>query len=96
MADDRFHCARCDREDVSAVARPPFPDALGRRVTEEICQDCWEEWKRRQMLLINHYGLNLRDEKAREFLKKNLRAFLFAEGEEQAEIDITKQGTVEW
>jgi Fe-S cluster biosynthesis and repair protein YggX len=48
------------------------------------------------MLLINHYGLNVRDPRAREFLVTNLRSFLFAEGDDQAEIDTSKEGNVNW
>ena len=62
----------------------------------KICSECWDEWKQRQMLLINHYGLNVRDPQAREFLVTNLRAFLFAEGDDQAEIDASREGNVSW
>jgi len=48
------------------------------------------------MLLINHYGLNVRDPKAREFLVTNLRAFLFDEGDDQAGIDTSREGDVSW
>jgi len=47
------------------------------------------------MLLINHYGLNVRDKKARGFLYQNLDAFLFGTGD-QADIDDTKEGSVSW
>lgn len=97
MTDDRtIECARCERAGVTAVGAAPFPDELGERVAAEICTDCWEEWKRRQMLLINHYGLNLRDPNARKFLVQNMRSYLFAEGPAGAEIDSSKEGTVEW
>ena len=44
------------------------------------------------MLLINHYGLNVRDPRAREFLVTNLSArSCFAEGEDQAEIDTSQR-----
>lgn len=89
-------CARCERENVAPMGRPPFPDELGRRVAEEICGDCWEQWKRQQMLLINHYGLNLRDQNARAFLLQNMRSFLFGEGGAQAEIDTSQEGKVDW
>jgi Fe-S cluster biosynthesis and repair protein YggX len=48
------------------------------------------------MLLINHYGLNLQEERAREFLYTNLRSFLFSEGEDSAEIDTSQEGNVSW
>lgn len=91
-----IRCARCEREGVRPLGDPPFPSELGERVAGEVCVDCWEEWKRRQMLLINHYGLNLRDTNARKFLMQNMRSYLFAEGPAGAEIDTSKEGTVEW
>ncbi len=88
-----MRCAKPDREPIS---RPPFPNDLGHRLVSEICAECWEEWKQRQMLLINHYGLNVREPRAREFLVTNLRSFLFAEGEDQADIDTSREGEVSW
>lgn len=92
---DRIQCVRCGQEG-DALASPPFRDELGRRVQEEICRNCWEDWKERQMLLINHYGLSLREADARSFLLDNLRGFLFDEGEGEAEIDTTMEGEVDW
>jgi len=91
-----FECSRCDRTDVARVASPPFPTELGQRILSEICAECWDEWKERQMLLINHYGLKLQEAEAREFLYTNLRAFLFAEGEATAEINPEDEGSVDW
>lgn len=92
---DRIQCVRCGQEG-DALSSPPFRDELGRRVQEEICRNCWEDWKERQMLLINHYGLSLREADARSFLLDNLRGFLFDEGEGEAEIDTTMEGEVDW
>lgn len=93
---DAFDCTRCARDEAHAIDRRPFPNELGDRIAAEICADCWEEWKQRQMLLINHYGLRLQDPQAREFLYSNLRAFLFGEGEATAEIDTSQEGKVDW
>ncbi|MDX1577866.1 MAG: oxidative damage protection protein [Gemmatimonadota bacterium] len=90
MSED-FQCTRCDRSGIDRVASPPFPTDLGARIQAEICADCWEEWKRRQMLLINHYGLRMHDARAREFLYENLRAWLFGEGEMTAEIPVDEE-----
>ena len=62
----------------------------------EICAACWDEWKERQMLIINHYGLKLQESSAREFLYTNLSAFLFGEGEATADIDTGEEGSVTW
>jgi len=93
---DRIQCSRCGRDDAAPLPKRPFPDELGQRVVDEICRTCWEEWKQRQMLLINHYGLNLQDPAAREFLLTNLRSFLFGEGPDGAPIDTSKEGDVSW
>ena len=90
-----FDCVRCDRETPEQLGSAPFADERGERIRREICAACWEEWKQRQMLLINHYGLNVRDPKAREFLYQNLEAFLFGGGEE-ADIDTSQEGDVSW
>ncbi|MFQ5745680.1 MAG: Fe(2+)-trafficking protein [Gemmatimonadota bacterium] len=91
-----FRCTRCERADGSPLGSPPFPDELGSRIGSEICADCWEAWKKQQMLLINHYGLNVRDANARAFLLSNLRAFLFGEGGASAQIDPSEEGTIHW
>ena len=63
------------------MAFQPFQNELGKRAYEEICGVCWGEWLKMQQQLINHYGLNLRDPKAKEFLFRNMEQFLFKEGQ---------------
>jgi Fe-S cluster biosynthesis and repair protein YggX len=70
------HCTRCGL-DRDPMAFQPFQNDLGRRVYQEICGVCWAEWLKNQQALINHYGLNLRDSKAKEFLLRNMEQFLF-------------------
>ncbi len=69
-------CARCgllrDQQPF-----PLFQNDLGRRAFETICTDCWGEWLKHQQALINHYALNLRDPKAKEFLFQQMEQFLF-------------------
>ncbi|MFN2316110.1 MAG: oxidative damage protection protein [Gemmatimonadales bacterium] len=69
-------CARCgllrDQQPF-----PLFQNELGRRAFETICADCWGEWLKHQQALINHYALNLRDPKAKEFLFQQMEQFLF-------------------
>jgi len=93
---DGFRCARCGTEDAEPLGTPPFANEIGRRVAREICPECWDDWKDRQMLLINHYGLNLQDRDARSFLMDNMESFLFEEGEGEASIDTSKEGQIDW
>jgi Fe-S cluster biosynthesis and repair protein YggX len=71
-----LHCTRCG-QDRERMAFQPFPNELGRRAFEQICNTCWAEWLKLQQQLINHYGLNLREPRAKEFLFQNMEQFLF-------------------
>ena len=69
-------CSRC-RETRDPVPFRPFPNELGKRVLDEICNVCWAEWLKLQQQLINHYGLNLREQRSKDFLYLELEKFLF-------------------
>ena len=71
-------CVRCGQTRESIASRP-FQNEIGLRAFEQICSVCWAEWLKTQQQLINHYGLNLRDAKAKEFLFRNMAEFLFKE-----------------
>ena len=72
-----LHCTRCGQER-ERMAFQPFQNELGRRAFDQICNVCWAEWLKTQQQLINHYGLNLREPKAKEFLFNNMEQFLFS------------------
>ena len=68
-------CSRCHQtRDAQAFA--PFPNDLGKRVFEQICSVCWAEWLKYQQQLINHYALNLRESKSRDYLLEQMTQFL--------------------
>lgn len=69
-------CTRCKLPRDQQVF-PPFPNELGKRVFEQICAVCWAEWLKFQQQLINHYALNLREPKARQYLLDQMEQFLF-------------------
>jgi len=68
-------CVKCGK------AGEPITDNLfmGRLETEikaKVCKTCWKAWESMRVMVINEYQINLGDENGREFLKKQLRAFL--------------------
>lgn len=69
-------CVRCGQTRDQMPFRP-FQNDLGLRAYEQICNVCWSEWLKTQQQLINHYGLNLRDAKSKEFLFSQMDQFLF-------------------
>jgi Fe-S cluster biosynthesis and repair protein YggX len=87
-------CARCGQTR-AGLAWAPFNNDLGKRIHTSICQECWNSWLARQTTLINHYGLNLRDSQAKQFLFENTEQFLFGTGDTE-QVDTSKQGTIQW
>jgi len=94
MIDATIHCRRCGK-DAAPLAKAPFKSELGERILAQVCAACWQDWLKHQTLLINHYGLDPRDPRAREFLYEQIEQVLF-QGGEGKDIDTSKQGTIEW
>ena len=73
-------CKRLGRE-AEGLDAPPIPGELGQRVYAEISKEAWQAWLGHQTMLINEHRLAGFDPKARAFLKEQMLAFLFGEGE---------------
>ena len=92
---DTIKCTHCgDKRPPLPFA--PFPNALGQRIAAEICQPCWSDWLQKQTQIINHYGLDLTNPDAQNFLFDNIKGYLFGDAPKVAEIDTTKEGSVKW
>lgn len=91
---ETIECSRCGEEG-PPLAKAPFRNDLGERIRSSICRACWSKWLQHQTLLINHYGLDVRDPKSREFLFEQIEEVLL-EGGEGAEVDTSREGEVEW
>jgi Fe-S cluster biosynthesis and repair protein YggX len=87
-------CVRCG-EVGEQLAKPPLRNELGTRVFESICRRCWDQWLKYQTALINHHGLDVRDQPARDFLMSNMEAYLFRASEAE-QIDTSQQGKISW
>jgi Fe-S cluster biosynthesis and repair protein YggX len=92
---DNIKCAHCG-EKRPALGFAPLPNELGQRIAREICQPCWSGWLQKQTQIINHYGLDLSNPDAQNFLFDNIKGFLFGEIPQTAEIDTTQEGSVKW
>lgn len=78
MADPAtVQCARCGRPEAPALPRQPLPGRLGAEVRERVCLDCWNEWQKMEVMVINELRLNFMDPVAQETLTKHMKEFLF-------------------
>lgn len=78
------HCVKIGRE-LPGLAKPPFPGDLGQRVFENVSQDGWHLWMDQVTILINHYGLNMADPQAQDFINEQMEEFFFGEGAQMPE-----------
>ncbi len=67
-------------EELPALAKPPFPGELGLRIYNEISSLGYKQWSEQATLLVNHYGLNMADPRAQEFLFQQMEEFFFGGG----------------
>jgi Fe-S cluster biosynthesis and repair protein YggX len=90
-----IECVRCG-ETGEQLAKPPLRNELGERIHASIDQACWDEWLSYQQALINHYGLDVRRREARDFLTRNMEAYLFETEDGPEDIDTSQEGNISW
>jgi Fe-S cluster biosynthesis and repair protein YggX len=68
-------CVRCGLEG-PRLPKPPIAGELGQAVWEQVCQNCWNEWRAQSVLIVNHYGLQPADPNDRAQLYEFMKEFL--------------------
>ena len=68
-------CRRCGRQ-AAALPAPPLPGVTGAEVQARVCADCWREWQRAEVMVINELRLNFMDPASQQVLTQHLREFL--------------------
>jgi len=68
-------CRRCTQVKES-MEKAPFRGALGQKIHESVCRDCWAEWHGTQTKIINEYRLSLGDPRGQEMLDQQMKLFL--------------------
>lgn len=72
------HCLKLD-QNLPGLPRPPYPNALGKRIHASISAQAWAEWLKYQTMLINEYRLNMTDPQAKSFLQQEAETFFFGD-----------------
>jgi Fe-S cluster biosynthesis and repair protein YggX len=75
-----FHCQRpgcTSGAHAHQLPKPPMSDALGQRIYETVCADCWEYWLRNLSIkVINEMRLDLSTERGQEVYDQIMRETL--------------------
>ena len=75
-------CAFLKRE-AEGMDFAPYPGELGKRIYLEISKEAWQQWLRHQTMLVNENRLYLADQRARQYLARQMEQFLFGGGADQ-------------
>ena len=62
----------------------PYPGKLGKRIYDNVSKEAFEMWKKHQTMLVNENRLNLADQRAREYLKRQMENHFFGSGADTA------------
>lgn len=77
-------CVKLQKE-AEGLERPPFPNALGQRVFENVSKEAWKQWLAHSTMLINEYRVDLQSKQGTSFLLEQCEKFFFGEGVAQPE-----------
>ena len=61
-------CARCGAERPRASRGHPFAARSASEIRDRVCPDCWAEWRRVEVMVINELKLNFMEPSAQEVL----------------------------
>ncbi len=78
------NCIKLGRE-AEGMDFPPYPGDLGKRIWESVSKEAWGAWLKQQTMLVNENRLNLADQRAREYLKRQMENHFFGSGADVAQ-----------
>lgn len=61
----------------------PYPGELGKRIYASVSKEGWQQWLKHQTMLVNENRLNLADQRARQYLARQMERYFFGEGADQ-------------
>lgn len=74
--DATVHCVRCGRPDAPALPATPRGVFDAEEIRQKVCVDCFGEWQRVEVMVINELRLDFMDPTSQEVLRQQMRVFL--------------------
>lgn len=69
------------KKEAEGLAFQLYPGEVGKRIFDNICQEAWTAWQKKQTMLINEKKMNMMNPDDRAFLEQAMVGYLF-EGKE--------------
>ena len=77
------HCVKLGRE-AEGLDFPPYPGELGKRIYQSVSKEAWAQWLKHQTMLVNENRLYLADQRARQYLARQMDQHFFGTGADAA------------
>jgi Fe-S cluster biosynthesis and repair protein YggX len=71
------------KKEAEGMDFPMYPGELGKRIYDNVSKEAWQLWMKHQTMLVNENRLNLADQRARQYLARQMERFFFGEGADQ-------------
>ncbi len=71
------------KKEAEGLDTAPYPGELGKRLYASVSKEAWQLWLKHQTMLVNENRLNLADQRARQYLARQMERFFFGEGADQ-------------
>ena len=71
------------KKEAEGLDLPMYPGELGKRIYDNVSKEAWQLWMKHQTMLVNENRLNLADQRARQYLARQMERFFFGEGADQ-------------
>ncbi|PKG40835.1 oxidative damage protection protein [Psychromonas sp. Urea-02u-13] len=65
------------KKEAPGLAFQLIPGEIGKRIFDNICQEAWAEWQKKQTMYINEKKLNLMKEEDRTLIQEAMVGYLF-------------------
>ena len=72
---NRFQCSRpgnCNDQPATGIT---YGGKVGEEISQNVCQNCWDEWQGMEVMVINELRLNFMDPKSMDTLIQHMREF---------------------
>ena len=79
-----IQCVKLGKE-AEGLDRPPYPGELGKRLYDSVSKEAWAQWLKQQTMLVNENRLNLADQRARQYLARQMENHFFGSGADVAQ-----------
>lgn len=67
MSERMIMCRKLNKE-LPGLKRPPYKNALGQKIYEQVSEEAWSTWLQESVRLINTYRIDLSDPEGQRFM----------------------------